>query len=81
MYYDGRTAAASVRANMQFMLGEKTLEEFKDLEPTFRDIQAYLKSLEPPRYPFPIDDARPSAAEVVFEKTCAKCHGTYGPDG
>ena len=45
MYYDGRTPAASVRANMQFLLGEKTLEEFKALEPTFRDIQAYLLSL------------------------------------
>jgi hypothetical protein len=29
MYYDGRTPAASVRANMQFLLGEKTLEQFK----------------------------------------------------
>ena len=33
MYYDGRTDARSVRTNMQFMLGEKTLEEFKELEP------------------------------------------------
>jgi len=40
MYYDGRTDARSVRAMMQFMLGEKTLQGFKDLEPTFRDIQA-----------------------------------------
>ena len=29
--------------------------QFKELEPTFRDIQAYLKSLKPPKYPFPID--------------------------
>src|SRR5208337_4904456 len=27
--YDGRTRAASVRANMQFLLGEKTLEQFQ----------------------------------------------------
>ena len=45
MYYDGRTDARSVRTNMQFMLGEKTLAQFKELEPTFRDIQAYFKSL------------------------------------
>ena len=31
MYYDGRTDARSVRTNMQFMLGEKTLEQFKEL--------------------------------------------------
>jgi hypothetical protein len=81
MYYDGRTDAASVRTNMQFMLGEKTLQEFKDLEPTFRDIQAFLKGLKPPRYPFPIDADRAERGRVVFEETCARCHGTYGPGG
>jgi mono/diheme cytochrome c family protein len=81
MYYDGRTDARSVRSIMQFMLGEKTLEEFKELEPIFRDIHAYLKSLRPPRYPFAIDQARADRGQVLFEKTCAKCHGTYGPEG
>jgi mono/diheme cytochrome c family protein len=78
MYQDGRTPAASVRANMQFLLAEKTPEQFKELEPTFRDIQAYLLSLEPPKYPFPIDPARAARGQVVFEKSCARCHGTYG---
>ena len=41
MYYDGRTDARSVRTSMQFMLGEKSLEELKALEPTFRDILAF----------------------------------------
>ncbi len=81
MYYDGRTDARSVRTNMQFMLGEKTLEEFKKLEPTFRDLRAYLLSLEPPKYPFPIDSAKAARGQVVFEETCARCHGTYGPGG
>jgi mono/diheme cytochrome c family protein len=80
MYYDGRTPAASVRANMQFLLGEKTLEQFKHLEPVFRDIQAYLLSLEPPRYPFAIDATKAERGKAVFEKTCVRCHGTYGPD-
>jgi mono/diheme cytochrome c family protein len=81
MYYDGRTDARSVRTNMQFMLGEKTLAEFKQLEPAYRDIQAYFKSLKPPGYPFPIDRVRADRGKVVFNKTCAKCHGTYGEDG
>jgi hypothetical protein len=81
MYCDGRTPAASVRTNMQFLLAEKTLDEFKALEPTFRDIRAYLTSLEPLRYPFPIDRVRADRGRVVFEATCAKCHGTYGPGG
>ncbi len=81
MYYDGRTDARSARTNMQFMLGEKNLEQFKALEPAFRDLQAYLKSLEPPKYPFPIDSARSERGKAVFEKSCARCHGTYGPGG
>jgi mono/diheme cytochrome c family protein len=81
MYYDGRTDARSVRTNMQFMLAEKNLEGFKALEPAFRDLQAYLKSLEPPKYPFPIDAVKAGRGKVVFEKSCARCHGTYGPGG
>ena len=78
MYYDGRTNARSVRTNMQFLLGEKTLPELKELEPTFRDIQAYLKSLKPPKYPFPIDVEQAERGRSIFEKNCVKCHGTYG---
>ncbi len=81
MYYDGRTDARSVRTNMQFLMGEKTAEQFKELEPTFRDLQAFLFSLEPPKYPFPIDEAKAGRGRLVFEKSCARCHGTYGPDG
>lgn len=77
-YYDGRTDARSARSNMQFILGEKTLAEFQALEPAFNDIDAYLKSIQPPKYPFTIDEARAHRGESVFAKTCAKCHGTYG---
>ena len=81
MYYDGRTEARSVRSNMQFLLGEKTLDEFRELEPTFSDIQAYLTSLKPPKYPFPIDHDQAARGRSTFEATCSRCHGTYGPEG
>ena len=81
MYYDGRTDARSVRTSMQFLLGEKSLDDLKALEPTFRDIQAFFKSLEPPKYPFPIDTAQAARGAEVFKSTCVRCHGTYGPDG
>src|SRR5262249_33824666 len=64
-----------------FMLGEKSVEEFKKLESTFRDLRAFLLSLEPPNYPFPVDSAKAERGKVVFAETCARCHGTYGPDG
>lgn len=78
MYYDGRTDARSVRTLMQFLLGELSREEFEALEPTFRDIRAYLLSLEPPKYPFSIDRDLADAGRAVFERDCARCHGTYG---
>jgi mono/diheme cytochrome c family protein len=81
MYYDGRTDARSVRSNMQFLLGELSLERLKELEPAFRDIQAYLKSLEAPKYPFAVDRVRAEQGRMVFNTSCARCHGTYGPGG
>jgi hypothetical protein len=81
MYYDGRTDARSVRTSMQFLLGEKSLDDLKALEPAFRDILAFFKSLEPPKYPFPIDAAKAARGAAVFKAACVRCHGTYGPDG
>lgn len=81
MYYDGRTDARSVRTNMQFLLGEKSLSQLQELEPTFRDVQAYILSLEPPKYPFPIDAAKRDRGLAIFTKHCVRCHGTYGPEG
>ncbi len=78
MYYDGRTDADSVRTNMQFLLGEKTLDQFKALEPTFADIRTYFLSLKPPTYPFPVDQVQADRGREVFAKSCVKCHGTYG---
>src|SRR5262245_16620198 len=62
MYHTGGGHARSVRALMQFMLSPLTLPTtFDKYESTFSDIQAYLLSLEPPKYPFPID--RPLARQ------------------
>jgi len=79
MYYTGSTDARSVRSLMQFMLSPLTLPStFDREEATFRDIQAYILSLQPPKYPFPVDRALVHKGEGLFVKTCARCHGTYG---
>lgn len=81
MYYTGTSHARSVRSIMQFMLSPlNPAEKFRQEEPTFADIQAYILSLEPPRYPFPIDHARAERGRTIFNKTCASCHGSYGKD-
>ena len=79
MYHLGATDARSVRSLMQFMMHPLTTpSEFKKAEPQFRDIQQYLLSIEPPKYPFAVDATKASAGQKLFENNCAKCHGTYG---
>jgi mono/diheme cytochrome c family protein len=79
MYYTGATDSRSVRSLMQFMMHPLNgPEAFTKAEPAFRDIQAFLLGLEPPKYPFAINKDNAAKGEAVFKETCARCHGTYG---
>ena len=79
MYFTGGSDATSVRALMQFMMSPlSTPARFAGEEKTFRDIQAYLLTLEPPKYPFAVDEALAKQGESLFRANCARCHGTYG---
>jgi hypothetical protein len=42
------------------------------------DIRAYLASLKPPKWPFGIDRPLAEKGRIVFNASCAGCHGTYG---
>lgn len=42
------------------------------------DLIAWIRTLEPPAYPFPTDADLAAQGRLVFEKNCSKCHGTYG---
>jgi mono/diheme cytochrome c family protein len=82
MYHTGAGHAASVRTLMPFLLSPLNSGAFiKKQEPVFADIQAYLRTLEPPRYPFPVDRQLAARGEGIFRETCSRCHGTYGPGG
>ncbi len=81
MYHTGTAHARSVRSLMQFMLSPlNSAAVFEREESTFRDIQAYLLSLEAPRFPFPVDANLAAKGHKIFAKTCAQCHGNYGTD-
>jgi hypothetical protein len=81
MYVTGSNDARSVRSIMQFMLGSTHgPETFAKEEATFRDIQAYLKSMTPPPYPFAIDETLARKGQAIFNKNCSTCHGTYGAE-
>jgi hypothetical protein len=79
IYYTGATDSRSVRTLMQFMMHPLTgPKDFEKHEPAFRDIQQYLITMEPPKYPFAIDTEKAAKGERIFNQNCAKCHGTYG---
>jgi mono/diheme cytochrome c family protein len=82
MYHTGSTPARSVRSIMQFMLTPLNSGEYiKSQEPAFADLQAFLLSVEPPKYPFPVDEDQAAQGKILFGQHCARCHGSYGPDG
>ncbi len=75
-------APPTARTLMQFTMSPYISgDTIRSWEPDFEHIRAYLQNLEPPKYPFPIDEPMALRGRKVFEQTCARCHGTYGPDG
>lgn len=81
LYIDG-FAEKGHRALSQFaMVRSNGPEKFRQWEAEFRDIFAYITSIEPPKYPYPIDRELAERGRIIFEKSCADCHGTYGPQG
>jgi len=81
LYSDGAVSGDFVRPIMQFTLIEPSGEKIRSWESEFSDVLEYLRSIEPPKYPWPIDARLAAEGKKVFEQTCAQCHGTYGPDG
>jgi len=81
LYVDG-FAPRGHRMLMQFLLVEQNgPEKFREWEEEFRDIEAWIESLEPPPWPGPVDEPLAARGRTVFTAHCAGCHGTYGPGG
>ncbi len=79
MYHTGGADTRSVRSIMQFMMSPLNFPAaFHKAEPDFADILEYLKSIEAPKYPLPIDAKLAARGEPIFKDNCARCHGTYG---
>ena len=74
---EGRGDHASIMMTAAILCTD-SLQDLAQLDKYAPDISAYIKSLEPPAYPFPIDNQLAKEGEVVFEKNCSQCHGTYG---
>lgn len=57
-----------------------SVAQAEQIQSYFPDIQAFIYSLEPPKYPFEIDRQLAESGRVSFERHCSRCHGTYGED-
>jgi hypothetical protein len=80
LYSDG-FVEKSHRPLLQFvMLPRNSGETLRGWENDYRDILAWIESLEPPRYTWTIDAQLASLGRNAFERVCAECHGTYGDD-
>ncbi|TCW36424.1 hypothetical protein EDC29_104216 [Marichromatium gracile] len=58
-----------------------SVAEARAIDAWFVDVRAYLATLRPPPYPYPIDAELARVGERVFADRCASCHGTQGADG
>ena len=68
----GRLSSASSLLTM------KDSAEARTIDAHFADVMAFIRSIEPPRYPYSIDEALAEKGEQLFNDNCSQCHGTYG---
>ena len=55
--------------------------EAREVDSHFNDVLAYICSIQPPKYPRPVNAALARQGGVVFVQNCSKCHGNYGEGG
>jgi hypothetical protein len=78
--WTGGVDARSMRIDMVNLLTPfNGPRHIKKHETTFVDIHNFLLTVEAPTFPFPINQPLAEQGAKVFEQTCARCHGTYGP--
>ena len=55
-----------------------SVPEARAIDEYFPDIRAFLLGLEPPAWPYALDQTRAAAGREVFSANCAACHGLDG---
>lgn len=57
-----------------------TVERAQEVDEQFKDIHAYVLSIQAPRYPRAIDQQLAAEGKEIYAEHCAGCHGTYADD-
>lgn len=76
LHWDGNNTSGHER-NMSAALGARVIAPTLDCGSLNR-IEAYLKDLAPPSYPFPIDRELAAQGKPLYEQQCASCHAFGG---
>lgn len=81
LYYNGLGKGDFGRlATASGLLTMKDSAEIRRIDSHFADVMAFLRTVEPPVYPYKIDLTLAQQGKAVFENNCSKCHGKYGKE-
>jgi len=58
------------------LLTVRDSSEARSVDEHMGDVLAYINSLEPPKYPYPIDGRLAQRGGVIFVEHCSRCHGS-----
>ena len=79
LYYNGLGVGDFARlSSASGMLVMQDSAEARRIDNQMVDIIAWIRTLEPPAYPYPVDQNLAAQGKILFEKNCSKCHGAYG---
>ena len=82
LYYTGVGRGDMTKLLFQAsVLGIPDSTQARQAQNAFVDVLAWLRALEPPRYPGAVDPVLAKAGKLTFEENCSGCHGTYGAIG
>jgi mono/diheme cytochrome c family protein len=81
LYYNGMGRGDYSKLLMQAsVLGIPDSTAARRAQESFEDVLSWVMHLEPPSYPYLIVPEVAAQGEEIFNRECAKCHGTYGDD-
>jgi mono/diheme cytochrome c family protein len=76
VYSDGTGDGGNHRSMASTLLAfGMTFAELQAVEPDLLDLQAMMFSLQPPAWPFEVDEALVDDGREVYLASCASCHG------
>ncbi|HLG40071.1 MAG TPA: hypothetical protein VI461_10395 [Chitinophagaceae bacterium] len=55
----------------------KDTAEAREIYSNMKNVWAFIKTLEPPQYPNPINKELADKGKILFLQNCSSCHGTY----